>query len=41
MNKINEIKVNLMRFKDNFKKEADYAVTDGKAEDGEVMQTLA
>ena len=41
MNKINEIKVNLLKFKQNFNKEAGYAVTDGKSEDGDIMQTLA
>ena len=41
MNKINEIKVSLMQFKTNFKKEAASAVTNGLSEDGEAMQTLA
>ena len=33
MNKINEIKLSMATLKTNFKKEADYAVTNGKGED--------
>ena len=41
MTKINEIKVQLAQFKENFQKEADHAISNGSPEAETHMYTLA